>query len=68
MTSESLWMKNSLKMINELVKMNAEDIMLNERRKELDARKRAKLIEFREDLLAWVVEDQEVTREWEQSE
>lgn len=61
-------MKNSLKMINELVKMNAEDIMLNERRKELDARKRAKLIEFREDLLAWVVEDQEVTREWEQSE
>jgi len=26
------------------------------------------LIEFREDLLAWVVEDQEVTREWEQSE
>jgi uncharacterized protein YlxW (UPF0749 family) len=82
MSSESAWMGDSLRRIEELFKLGREESELdktvkdlhakiqelNEKRDELAAKKKAKLTEFESNLSIWVAEDKMVTEEWEQSE
>ncbi|PVH75942.1 hypothetical protein DL98DRAFT_657776 [Cadophora sp. DSE1049] len=82
MGRENVWMKESLKRVNTLAELNAEEVKLGDKMKglceemealkatmgKLSEEREAHLKEFKADLSIWMVEDQKVTEEWEASE